>query len=198
MNDRSIIQTPEPEGRGTWLDPYLPENQVAHYQPRPKLIDVTAIRGILFRQRWLFAAVITLALIGGLVYTLMATPMYEARATVKVEPYAAYIVEGQDIDQGLASNQIFDFLGTQLAVIQSRNLASTVAADQNLGERYDLLGENVDEGRPPNMSDEAWLKSKEEMAASILMGSVVADMPDEGWIISISYRSDNPVLAAEM
>jgi len=198
MNDRSIIQTPEPEGHGTWLDPYLPEHQVGHYQPRPKLIDVTAIRGILFRQRWLFAAVITLALIGGLVYTLMATPMYEARATVKVEPYASYIVEGQNIDQGLASNQIFDFLGTQLAVIQSRNLASVVAADQNLGERYDLLGDGVDEGRPPNMGDDEWRKRKEDLAASILMGSVVADMPDEGWIISIAYRSDNPVLAAEM
>jgi len=198
MNDRSIIQTPEPEDRGTWLDPYLPEHQVAHYQPRPKLIDVTAIRGILFRQRWLFAVVIALALIGGLVYTLLATPMYEAQATVKVEPYASYIVEGQDIDQGLASNQVFDFLGTQLAVIQSRNLATTVAADQNLGERYDLLGETVDEGRPPNMGDDEWRKSKEDLAASILMGSVVADMPDEGWIISISYRSDSPVLAAEM
>ncbi len=199
MNDRSIIQTPEPEGRGTWLDPYLPENQLAHYQqPRPKLIDVSAIRGILFRQRWLFAAVITLALIGGFVYTLMATPMYQAQATVKVEPYGSYIVEGQDIDQGLASNQIFDFLGTQLAIIQSRNLASTVAADLNLGERYDLLGEDVDESRPPNMNDEAWRKSKEAMAASILMGSVEADLPGDSWILTITYRSDNPVLAAEM
>ncbi len=198
MNDRSIIQSPEPEGRGTWLDPYLPEHQIAHYQPRPKLIDVTAIRGILFRQRWLFAVVITLALIAGLIYTLMATPMYQAQATVKVEPYGSYIVEGQDVDQGLASNQVFDFLGTQLAIIQSRNLANQVAADLNLGERYDLLGEEIDESRPPNLSDEAWRKSKESMAASILAGSVEADLPGDSWILTITYRSDDPVLAAEM
>lgn len=198
MNERSIIQTPEPEGRGTWVDTYMPESQVAHYQPRPKLIDVSAIRGILFRQRWLVAAVVTLALIGGVVWTMMATPMYEARATVKVAPYQAYIVQGQDIESDLASNQVYDYVATQLAVIRSRNLAQKVAANLNLGERYDLLGENVDESRPPNMNDAQWLKTKEDRAASILKGGVVVEMPEDSWIITIGFRSDDRVLAAEM
>ncbi|MEM7665224.1 MAG: polysaccharide biosynthesis tyrosine autokinase [Pseudomonadota bacterium] len=198
MNDRSIIQAPEPEGRGTWLDTYLPDNQLAHYQPQQKLINVSAIRGILFRQRWLVAAALVIALIGGLVVTLLATPMYSASSTVRVEPYGTYILEGQDVRQGIASNQVYDLLSTQVSVIQSRKLAETVAANLNLGERYDLLGEDIDEGRPPNMTDEAWRNSKEKRAASILKGSVSADVPDDNWIIAIRYVSDDRVLAAEM
>lgn len=198
MNDRSIIQAPQPEGRGTWLDTYLPENQLAQYQPQQKLINVSAIRGILFRQRWLVAAALVIALIGGLVVTLLATPMYAASSTVRVEPHGTYILEGQDVRQGIASNQVYDLLSTQVSVIQSRNLAETVAANLNLGERYDLLGEDIDESRPPNMTDEAWRNSKEKRAASILKASVSADVPDDNWIIAIRYVSDDRVLAAEM
>ncbi|QUL37674.1 polysaccharide biosynthesis tyrosine autokinase [Erythrobacter sp. JK5] len=198
MNDRSIIQTPDPEGRGTWLDPYLPENQIVQYQPRAQLINVAAVRGVLFRQRWLVAAIVAASLIAGLVFTLMATPMYQATATVRVDPYGSFIVEGQDIDQGIASNQVYDLMSTQTAVIRSRNLASAVAAELNLGERYDLLGEDIDTARPPNMSDEDWLRSKERSAASILQGSVTAELTPDQWIITIGYRSDDPVLAAEM
>ena len=112
MNDRSIIHASEPPGRGTWLDAYMPENQVAQYQPQPQLINLAAIRGILFRQRWLMAGIIVLAAIGGLVMTLMATPMYSAQATVRVQPFGSYIIEGQNLNEGAGGSKAFELLAT--------------------------------------------------------------------------------------
>ncbi|MGB3796622.1 MAG: polysaccharide biosynthesis tyrosine autokinase, partial [Alteraurantiacibacter sp.] len=106
-------------------------------------------------------------------------------------------IEGQ-VDQGIASNQVYDLLKTQIGVIESRSLAATVAEDLNLAERPDLLGEDVDENRPDNISDEQWLQAKQKMAVSMLQGSVSADAPNENWIIDIAYRSENPRLAAEV
>ena len=127
MNDRSIIEAPEPGPRQGWIDAYMPDGQLAHYEAPRQLIDLSAIRGMIYRQRWLFAGVVLAAAIAGLVITLISTPMYEARSTVRVEPYGQFIVEGQDIEGGIASNQVFDFLQTQLAVIESRSLAGVVS-----------------------------------------------------------------------
>jgi len=198
MNDRSIINAPEPDPRGAWLDAYMPEGQVAGYQPRPQLFNMAAIRGIVFRQRWLIGGVILAALLIGLIVTLLATPMYEARAKVSIEPYGVYILEGQDVDQGVSPNQIYDYLSTQVEVIKSRSLAEVVATDLNRAERYDVLGKDVDERRPANMTDEEWRQKKLTMAAGILAGSVTSSVPNDNWVIPIGYRSESPALAAEL
>lgn len=198
MNDRSLMQAPGHDPRQGWVDAYMPDGQIGQFAPPRALLDLSAIRGMLYRQRWLLAGVVVASLIAGLIVTLLSTPMYEARSTVQVEPYGQYIVEGQDIDGGIASNQVFDFLQTQIAVIQSRNLASRVAQNLNLGERTALLGADFEASRPPNMSDEQWAQTKNDAAAGRLQSSVSAAIPDDNWIITISYRSSDPVLAAEL
>jgi capsular exopolysaccharide synthesis family protein len=198
MNDRSIIQTPQPEGRGTWLETYLPEGQLVAHQQRPQLIDVSAIRGIIFRQRWLVLAVVALALITGFVLTLMDTPVYEARASVLVEPNSANIVSEEVLDTGVSSNEIDNYLATQIAVINSRKLAGVVAENLKLGQRYDFLGEDIDESRPPNRTNAQWLLDKQNIAANMLPGGLVVELPSQEYVLTIRYQSENPVLAAEL
>lgn len=198
MNNRSIIQAPGPEGRGTWIDSYMPDGQMSPFQPQPQLINFQTVRGILFRQRWLILGVVAAAVLVGLILTLLSTPMYQAQAKVIVEPYGSYILEGQDINQGVASNQTYDYLGTQIEVIKSRSLAEVVVADLNLAERNDLLGDDIEERRSPGMSDEKWMEAKRKMAASMLVGSVVAEFPEDKWVIPIGFRSQDPALAAEL
>ncbi|TRD11669.1 polysaccharide biosynthesis tyrosine autokinase [Erythrobacter insulae] len=198
MNDPQIFQAPEPRGSRSWIDSYLPQNQMVHHQPRQKLIDMAAVRGVIFRQRWLIAGIIIAAVVTGLIVTLLATPMYEARSTVRVEPYASYIVEGQNVDQGIAPSQVFQQLNTYVGIITSRNLANVVAEQKNLGERTDFLGPNIDESRPENMSDAQWLDAKQKMAAAKLHRSVSSEFPTNNWIITIVYRSEDPQIAAEM
>ncbi|MEE4540296.1 MAG: polysaccharide biosynthesis tyrosine autokinase [Erythrobacter sp.] len=198
MNDRSIIESPEPRPRQNWVDAYMPEGYPPPAQPSRKLIDLAAIRGILYRQRWLFVGVILLALIVGLIVTLLATPMYAARASVQIDPYGQYIVEGQDIETPLASNQVYSFLQTQVAVIESRKLAEIVVANLGLGERAAILGEDFDEGRPPNVTDAQWAETRARAAAERIQSQVDANLPEDNWIIEIIYRSSDRVLAAEL
>jgi len=198
MNDRSIIDPNDPNSRGTWIESYLPEHQLVPGQAPQRLISISAVRGLLFRQRWLFAGVVAAAATIGLIITLLSTPMYEATSKVSVEPYGAFILEGQDIEQGIASNQVGEFLATKVELIKSRSLAEVVVEESNLAERTDLLGADIDVRRSPGMSDEQWLESKKAMAASRLTSGVTATIPDMSWVIPIGFRSDNPALAAEL
>lgn len=176
----------------------MPEGHLYPVAPRPQLINFAAIRGVIFRQRWLVGSVIALALLVGLVVTLLATPMYQAQSKVALKPYGQYVVEGQDVEQGVPSSQFYEYISTQIEVIKSRSLAETVATNLNLATRNDFLGKDVDEGRAPGMSDEQWLEAKKKMAVSLLVGSVEATSSPENWVITIGFRSESPTLAAEI
>lgn len=198
MNDSPIVQVPEVGRQGAWLDAYMPEGHISPVQPRAQFLNFAVIRGILFRQRWLVVSTVAIALIAGLIVTLLTTPLYQATAKVSVKPYGQTVIEGQDVEKGFAPNQFYDFLANQVEVIKSRTLAKVVVDDLELASRYDLLGKDVDERRTPGMNDEQWLEAKSEMAASMLAGSVAADTPNNNWIIEVSFQSETPTLAAEV
>src|SRR6056297_86536 len=97
MNDRSIIQTPDPSGRDLWVDRYMPADMVEANQPAGFQIDTAWLRGALFRQRWLIGGTVLAGLLIGLIITLLSTPIYQATATVRIQPWGNFIVEGQDV-----------------------------------------------------------------------------------------------------
>lgn len=201
MNEKSIIQADEAHPANSWLDPYMPDGDLAVYHAPPsrtEFISLAVLRGMLFRQRWLIVSVLVLAVIGGLIVTLLSTPMYQADAKVAIKPVDRFVVEGQDVNKGNSAGQIFDFLGTQVEIIKSRSMAETVVVDRNLAARSDLLGKDVDERRPAQMTDAQWLQAKKELAATVLTENVVAELQGGNWVLTIGFRSENPALAAEI
>ncbi len=197
MNERSIIEAPEPRGGSLWVDQYLPGPVIE--QPKGGQIDVAWLRGALFRQRWLIGLVVALAIVAGVAVTLLTPPTYQASATVRVAPFSNAIVEGQELaQQNIPSNGIDDFMQTQLEIIQSRSLAEQVAVALNFGKRTDLLGAGIDESRPAGRSDEQWEADKIKLAAQILQGSVAPEVVNAAQIIAIKAVSENPALAAEI
>lgn len=197
MNDRSIIEAPGPRGRDLWVDEYLPGSQVAASEPAGLQIDATWIRGALFRQRWLIGATILVAMLGGLIITLLMTPLYEAKATIRLQPWGNFIVEGQDVSTQIgSSNEIDLFMETQGQVIRSRNLATQVAEALKPGTINAVLGRDIDTKRPAELSDEEWAANKKARAADALQTGVKAEVPYSSQIISILYTSQDPVLAA--
>ncbi|WP_172970122.1 polysaccharide biosynthesis tyrosine autokinase [Erythrobacter sp. THAF29] len=160
--------------------------------------NLAFVRGALVRQAWLVAAVVALALVGGLVLTLLSKPVYEASATVKLEPRSDFIVAGQEYRGYMSDRQVQEYRHTQGSIIESRSLASEVASNLKLGERYDLLGADIDEQRPASMSDEAWQQEKLELAAASLQRGIAVDIPFDTSLITITFQSGDPVLAAEI
>lgn len=199
MNDRSIISAPDPSGREVWADRYLPGELVELQQPAGFQIDTAWIRGALFRQRWLIGGTLLAGLLLGLVVTLLATPIFQASATVRVQPWGNFIVEGQDVTTPItSSNEIDQYMETQGAVIESRNLAEVVVDKLNLGSRNALLGSDIDERRPPQRTDEQWNNDKRLMAITALQEGVSATVPFNSQIITINFQSEDPALAAEI
>jgi capsular exopolysaccharide synthesis family protein len=198
MNDRALMPAPDPRGGGSWLDTYVADGQLVAYQPRQQLIDISAIRGILFRQRWLVAGVIGLALIVGLVITLLMTPTYKASASVVVDPIGLIITEEQAFESSITLRTAGERFLTQVEIIKSRKTASEVAQKLNLGERYDFLGAGIDERRPPNRTDQQWLLDKQQIAAGMLAQNVSVDVPGQNFVLIVNYTSESPALAAEI
>ncbi|MFN3990790.1 MAG: GumC family protein [Erythrobacter sp.] len=199
MNDRAVIDPNSgPQGRDVWVPQYLPPSY-----PEPRAsgikIDTQWLRGALFRQRWVLLAATVLMLALGLAYTLLTEPTYEATASVNVEPFAASIVDGQEVSAAVYySNEVESYLNTLLEIIKSRSLAETVVRDAKLANRRELLGPDIDAARPEGMSDAKWEEEKIAMAASVVRGMVEPELPKDSRIILISVRAQNPVLAAEV
>ena len=197
MNDRAIIEAPDPKG-GAWIDHYLPPPYVE--QPKGPQFDIAWLRGALFRQRWLIGILLVLAALAGIALTMVTPPTYQATATVRVSPWGNNaIVDSPDLNSQIISpSEIDTFMQTQLEIVQSRNLAEQVARDLNFAKRTDLLGAEINAARPANRTDAQWEEDKIELAAQMLQGMVSASLPSTSQIIAISVTSKSPALAAEI
>lgn len=179
-----------------WLDNFLPDNRRVHSRSNVAVIDIKAIRGLLFRQRYLLAATVALALLAGLIVTLIATPIYQAESTVRVDTDGAYIVEGQNVE-AIHANEVYRYMETQGSVIRSRRLALAVTEQLKLASRPDFL-DSVDEEKPEGLTDKEWATQHRDTAVEILRANLEVDIPDQNRIVTIRYQSTNAPLAAEI
>ncbi len=197
MTERPIMNSPEPAGQGVWLDAYMPSQSLVMQQPAAPLINVSLIRGILYRQRWLVAGVLFAAAAIGLMTTLLMTPMYEATSKVAVKPFGEEVVDGQNRN-GIPSNLVYEYIATLIQRIKSRQMAEVVVDDLKLAERQDLLGKDIETSRAPGLSDEQWREAKRQIAVSAIVGGLNVETSQGSLVIDIGVRSESPVLAAEI
>ncbi|MBA4163653.1 MAG: exopolysaccharide biosynthesis protein, partial [Erythrobacter sp.] len=162
------------------------------------LLSAADLRGIVFRQRWLIAATIGVALVAGLIATLLTRPIYEAFATVRIDPWGSNIVQGQDIEPGLATNEVYRYMETQGSVIESKKMARRVMDKLNLANDAGFLGSDVISGRPEGMDDAAWRHQREVLAISQLHANVDAEIPLSNRIVPIRFRWGDPAIAARV
>jgi len=123
MNDATTVdQAALP---GAWTDKYIANGEPA--QGSAGLIDVATVRGSLWRQRWILAGITSLALILGLVATLLTTPIYEATSSVRVDPEQGDIFQGESLNADISITYLDSYLATLGKVVESRSLALRVA-----------------------------------------------------------------------
>ncbi|MGB3712404.1 MAG: polysaccharide biosynthesis tyrosine autokinase [Erythrobacter sp.] len=198
MNNRSIISTPGDRSREIVVDEYLPAANEGTGDSGFQ-IDATWLRGALYRQRWLIGATILGALLIGLVATLLATPIYQARASTRVQPMPNMMIPGAEMNAPIgSSNEIDRLMLTYQSIVQTRNLAVIVAQNLNPATRMALLGDDFAENRPEGASDEAWEATTVQRAANVLRSNVATEIPFETQIVNISYSSEDPAVAAEV
>lgn len=184
------------EDRVDLIDRYIAANRDDALHGQGGLIDIAMIRGILYRQKWTISTCVILALLAGVVITLMQTPIYEAQATVRVDPSGNYILDGQDIAPGVHINEYERYVETLGSVVLSRKMAETVTADLKLADRKGFLSDEFEDSRPPNISDARWQAQREAAATDAASSGVDVDVPFDDRIMTISYRSVDANAAA--
>jgi capsular exopolysaccharide synthesis family protein len=160
-----------------------------------------ALWSTFYRNRPLIAAIVAAAMLTGLAVTMLMTPKYQATASLQIDQQSANVL-GDDSQQSVQQSDSFQdadrFLQTQVDVLQSRAVALAVAQDLNLGANDDFV---VHMGKKP--ADEpvgalSLADTKQEQILRILSDELKVDLPRNSRVLTISFTSPTPRLAARV
>ncbi|MEP7316870.1 MAG: Wzz/FepE/Etk N-terminal domain-containing protein, partial [Sphingomicrobium sp.] len=148
-------------------------------------LDLASIARIL-RENWkLILTAVSACLILALIVTLLTKPLYRTWVTLEVNPPKVEVIEGENARQGETVSG-WDFIITQVGLLQSRTLAERVAQDLNLAANRDIAPADVDPA------------TRLKIATSVVAGGLKVTPPEEGQLIRFSYTSESPQLAAQI
>lgn len=163
-------------------------------------LDLREYWRILNKQKWLIASITGACVAIGLVYVLMATPLYTATVRLQIERNVAKIVESGNITPTESAVGDLEFLKTQYELLQSRSLAERVASMTKLADdpvfdkskRWSILSifRAADE-----TSLESRQRSKEIAAAKMILGSRVVKPLPGSRLVDVSYSDSDPARA---
>ncbi|WP_300974427.1 GumC family protein [Sphingomonas sp. LHG3406-1] len=160
-----------PVGRGR------PAHQTAH-------LDLASLLRIVREWRWLILAAMVLGLAGGIIATMLTTPLYRAFVTLEVNPPRVQVLANQESEtQGVNS---WDFVATQVGLLQSRAVAERTAQDLNLAANPAVAGTGGS------------VQDRLRAATSTVAGGLEVTAPEDGTLIRYSYTSADPQLAARI
>ncbi len=180
------------------VDRYLPNGQAAAAPAASQnLFSFSTLRAILWHQRYVLIGVTILALVAGLVVTMLATPRYQAVSALRVDTADGQLLMGQEVvDPRISASEYQRYLSTLAAVIESRKLAARVVEDLNLSENPEIMGDSILDGPPEGVSEESWRASLAEAAIDAVRSGLSVETPIGTQILEIHYESTDPVLAA--
>jgi capsular exopolysaccharide synthesis family protein len=145
-------------------------------------LDLASLLRIVHEWRWLILAAMVLGLAGAIILTMLTTPLYRSSVTLEVNPPQVQVLDKDDSQN--QSFQSWDFIATQVGLLQSRAVAERTAQDLNLAAVPAVAG------------TEGSLGERLARATSIVAGGLNVTMPEEGTLIRYSYTSADPQLAA--
>ncbi|MDB5440500.1 MAG: exopolysaccharide biosynthesis protein [Caulobacteraceae bacterium] len=158
---------------------------------------------VILKWKWAVAAVTVLALIAGLVISLLTTPMYFASTTIRIDRDITKVTPsttGGDAapTATTTADRGAEFYQTQYGVLHSQTVALRAVDDLHLDENYAFLAPKAAHGGAtlPPPRDAAEREQRRKWAASnILMGLGVTPKNLSG-LVDISYSSPSPQIAA--
>lgn len=106
--------------------------------PEPEDDDAIHLRDlwrVIVKRKWVILAVLAIVMITGLVITLMATPMYRATISLKIERDAPKIMDFKGAPMMPQEYGDIDFYRTQYELLKSRSLAERVVRQLDLKQR---------------------------------------------------------------
>ncbi len=146
--------------------------------------NLAALWHIIWSWRWLVLGMAAAGVAGGVIATLLMTPMY--RATVKLELNPPVVQVTQNDSTMEAASEDSAFLETQYGLLESRALAERVAQELNLASD------------PSFTSEEMSREQRQRVATDILAAGVDVRPVERSRLVDVAFVSADPQLAARV
>ena len=178
---------PEPSRRD--LSPLNPEGGYGGYgKPATRELSLGLLWRVALEWRWLILAAIGVGLAGAVLATLLTPLKYRSTASLELNPPDVEVLNGESDKGGRQSSQRSDvnFIGTQLGLLSSRQLAERVAQNLNLAGDPAVVGSGTD--RAANTA----------IATGIVQGGTDVKLQPQSMIIRVSFVARDPQVAARV
>jgi succinoglycan biosynthesis transport protein ExoP len=159
-------------------------------------VNFAVVLAALYRNRYIIAATVTLALLAGLTVTLLTTAIYKATSTVQIDLRSDNILASTSVEPDVAVADTNRFLQTQVTVLKSRSLAQRVARSLNLARDDRFIVEMG--AQPRELPGKALPAVREAQVVGLLTRALTVDMPGNSRVMSITYASPSRLLAARV
>jgi polysaccharide biosynthesis transport protein len=154
------------------------------------------IKAILYRQRYILIAIISLALIIGFVATSLMTPIYSATSKAQIEAD-----RNQVTDDTKSSGAALDgqrFLTGKVEALKSRKMAARVADKLRLSANNNFLTAMNVEPISQVGSGQSLQKARRTQVIDVLVTNLSVDLPFNTNVASISFKSPSRTIAVQV
>jgi uncharacterized protein involved in exopolysaccharide biosynthesis len=165
---------------------YYPPISQQELEPESPAVPWLHYLWVLRRHLWKILAFIATCVLVTAVISARIKPIYEATATMEVDRQAPSEVVGQNSTSSTDTDDADQFLATQIRLLQSDAVLRPVA------EQFHLLHT---EGHLKGKSTE---KAQEAARSPVELSNLKVIRPPNTYLLLISYRSIDPVLAADV
>ena len=139
------------------------------------ILDLPMLMRIIQHWRWLVLGAIALGLVGAILVSLLTKPVYRASVTLEANPPAVAVSDEQSRQQDLQSTKTYDFVATQVGLLESRAVSERTAQELNLANNPDVVSQDADASQR--------LRS----ATAVVQRSLKVIAPEQGQLIKFTF-----------
>lgn len=169
--DRNDVRGPSPDGQ---------------IDARGRALEIGDIIRILSERRYMILGIAVLGLVLGIIASLLMTPLYRASALIELNPPKTEVLDESKSGRSSGGVSTQELIGTQLGLLRSNSLARRVVEDLNLLSR------------PEYGSGEGSRQQRLDRAVALLQANTLVENTRNSTLISVSYSSPDPGLAARI
>lgn len=156
------------------------------------------------RWKWLLLGAVAIAVIAGMLITLLMTPLYTAEARLEIQRENYRIVEVRGVEPESSAVDL-EFYQTQYSLLRGRSLAERVATDLRLYDNvgfFEMFGadeivEQLNQGGAANASAAA-RQARIRTAGVILLRNFEVRPIRMSRLVDIEFTSPDPALSAQV
>lgn len=156
--------------------------------------DLRYITSVVRANVLLITAVVAAFVALGVIYTMLQTPRYTARATIQISDTVNRVLNTQDENQGAGAEgwDVDRYMKTQVDILKSRGLAERVVQKLGLANNQAFFASQESQIPAAGPSNDA----ARAAAAQLVQGNLDVVLPRDSRIVTVTWESADPRMSA--